>query len=132
MSTPPPNEFPRAGRIVGVIYLVFCAALGGGLPFLAWEWNSLPLRYSVSLAAVAGADLTMIVRVKDPTLQPIRWGLLWLATGFLTGHVLLCTGSDLVTEIALAVLVGLAPALLLWNLARSSPPKAPEENPRSE
>jgi hypothetical protein len=80
----PEPDYPKAARIVGMIYLTFCAAVGGGVP-LYWHPQSIYLRAALAFAVAVGLILAIVVPIKDPTRRPIRWGLLWLALGFLVG-----------------------------------------------
>jgi hypothetical protein len=84
VEQPPPEDFPVAARVVGVIYLTFCAAVGGGV-FLFWHPRSIYCRIALVVAVVVGLVLALVVRIKDPAAQPIRWGLLWLVLGLAVG-----------------------------------------------
>jgi hypothetical protein len=81
---PNPDEFPTAARVVGVIYLTFCSAIGGAV-FLFWHPSSLYWRIAACFGAVAGLVVALVARIPDPAARPIRWGLLWLGIGFVTG-----------------------------------------------
>jgi hypothetical protein len=83
-AQPPPEEFPTAARVVGVIYLTFCSALGGGV-FLFWHPAPIYCRMALGVAVVVGLIVALVARIKDPAARPIRWGLLWLALGFVAG-----------------------------------------------
>src|SRR6266851_505288 len=87
MSGPPPSEppsSPTTARVVGVIYLTFCSGVGGGV-FLYWQPSSIYCQIALCVALVAGLVLALVARINDPAARPIRWGLLWLAVGFLVG-----------------------------------------------
>jgi hypothetical protein len=87
MADQPPEDFPTAARVVGVIYLTLCSALGGGV-FLFWHPDSIYCRLALAVAVVSGLILALLARIKDPAAQPIRWGLSWLAFGFVVGPCL--------------------------------------------
>ncbi|HZY90733.1 MAG TPA: hypothetical protein VFE78_38270 [Gemmataceae bacterium] len=87
MAGPPPEDFPTAARIVGVIYLTLCSAVGGGV-FLFWHPDSIYCRLALGVAVVSGLILALLARIKDPSARPVRWGLLWLALGFVLGPCL--------------------------------------------
>jgi hypothetical protein len=99
MAGPPPEEFPTAARVVGVIYLTLCSALGGGV-FLFWHPASIYCRLALAVAVVAGLILALLTGIKDPTAKPIRWGLLWLAFGFVVGPCLVFGVFYLIFKVA--------------------------------
>jgi hypothetical protein len=85
MSEPPgPDEFTTSARVVGVIYLTFCSGIGGGV-FLFWHPSSIFCQLALGVALAAGLILALVTRIKDPAARPIRWGLLWIAVGFVVG-----------------------------------------------
>jgi hypothetical protein len=90
-----PEEFPTAARVVGVIYLTLCSALGGGV-FLFWHPDSIYCRLALGDAVVGGLTLALLARIKDPAARPVRWGLLWLALGFVLGPCLVFGSTYLV------------------------------------
>ncbi len=88
MPEPPPtDDNPVAAFVVGVIYLTFCSAAGSGL-FLFWHPESIYCRAALAVGATVGLIVALAARIKDPAKQPIRWGLLWLAIGFVSGPCL--------------------------------------------
>jgi len=99
MAGPPPEEFPTAARVVGVIYLTLCSALGGGV-FLFWHPASIYCRLALAVAVVTGLALALLAGIKDAAAQPIRWGLLWLAVGFVVGPCLVFGAAYLVVTMA--------------------------------
>jgi hypothetical protein len=99
MAEPPPEDFPTAARVVGVIYLTLCSALGGGV-FLFRHPDSIYCRLALAVAVVAGLVLALLAPIKDPTVRPIRWGLLWLAVGFVVGPCLVFGVTYLVFKAA--------------------------------
>ena len=85
MSEPPrPDVYWNAPRVVGIVYLTFCAAVGGGV-FLYWHTRSIYVRFGCGAAAVTGLVAALLAGIPDPAARPIRWGLLWLALGFVVG-----------------------------------------------
>lgn len=99
MAEPPPEEFPTAARVVGVIYLTLCSALGGGV-FLFWHRESIYCQLALAIAVAAGLTLALLVPLKDPTARPLRWGLLWLAFGFVVGPCLVFGTVYLIVKVA--------------------------------
>jgi hypothetical protein len=87
MTEQPPDDSPNMARIVGVIYLTICSGFGGGL-FLFWHPNSIYCQAALGVAVVAGLVLALFARIADPAARPIRWGLLWIAIGFVAGPCL--------------------------------------------
>jgi hypothetical protein len=83
----PPGDSPTAARVVGVIYLTACAGFGGGV-FLFWHPQSIYCRAALGVALVTGLVVALIARIDDPAARPIRWGLLWIALGFVAGPCL--------------------------------------------
>ena len=81
---PPEPELPKAGRIVGVVYLTICSGLAGAVP-LYWHPESIYVQFALGVAVVVGLIAAVAAPIKDPTARPIRWGLLWVALGFLVG-----------------------------------------------
>jgi hypothetical protein len=86
-----PDEPPSDGevllaRVIGVIYLTLCSGFGGGW-LLFWHRESIYVRLALVVALVAGlVSALFVVRHTDPTLRPIRWGLLWILLGFAIGY----------------------------------------------
>jgi hypothetical protein len=99
MADQPPDDFPTAARVVGVIYLTLCSALGGGV-FLFWHPDSIYCRMALAVAVIAGLVLALFTRINDPTAKPIRWGLLWLAIGFVLGPCLVFGAFYLLFKVA--------------------------------
>jgi hypothetical protein len=95
---PPPDDFPTAARVIGVIYLTFCSGFGGGV-FLFWHPESIYCRIALGVAVVAGLTLALAARIPDPAARPIRWGLLWLILGFVAGPGLVFGLAYLVFEV---------------------------------
>jgi hypothetical protein len=95
---PPPEDFPAAARVVGVIYLTFCSGLGGGV-FLYWHPASIYCRIALGVAVVVGLILALVARIPDPEARPVRWGLLWLALGLVAGPGLVFGLGYLVFEV---------------------------------
>jgi len=101
MSEPPPSDSsPTTARVVGVIYLTFCSGVSAGV-FLFWHPRSIFCQIALCVALVAGLILALVTRINDPAARPIRWGLLWLAFGFLVGPVLVFGLAYLFPEEAL-------------------------------
>src|SRR5690349_6909595 len=85
MSEPPrPDGYWTAARIVGIVYLTFCAGFGGSV-FLFWHAQSIFVQCGFGVAIAGGLIAALIARLSDPAARPIRWGLLWLALGFVLG-----------------------------------------------
>jgi hypothetical protein len=85
MSEPPrPHGYWTTARIVGIVYLTFCSAVGGGV-YLFWHPDSVFVRIGFGAAAATGLIVALIAGIPDPAARPIRWGLLWLAVGFAVG-----------------------------------------------
>ena len=85
MSEPPrPDAYWNGPRIVGVVYLTFCSAVGGGV-WLYWHPQSVFVRCGCGAATVTGLVVALLAGIPDPAARPIRWGLLWLALGFVVG-----------------------------------------------
>jgi hypothetical protein len=88
MSEPPrSDDSPTTARVVGVIYLTFCSGVGGGV-FLFRHPSSIFCQIALCVALVAGLILALVAGINDPAARPIRWGLLWLAFGFVVGPCL--------------------------------------------
>jgi hypothetical protein len=78
---PPKND---AARVVGVIYLTFCAGVPA-LVFLYLHPASIFCRIGLGIGVAAGLIAALLARIPDPAAKPIRWGLLWLALGLVAG-----------------------------------------------
>ena len=57
-------------------------------------------RPALAVAVVAGLVLALLARINDPTAKPIRWGLLWLAIGFVLGPCLVFGAFYLLFKVA--------------------------------
>jgi hypothetical protein len=85
MSEPPrPDGYWTTARVVGIVYLTFCSAFGGGV-FLFTHPRAVFVQIGFGAAAATGLIVALIAGIPDPAARPIRWGLLWLALGFVVG-----------------------------------------------
>jgi hypothetical protein len=84
VEEPRPDDFPVAARVVGVIYLTFCAGVPGGV-FLFLHPASIYCRMALGASVLVGLIVALVAGIKDPAARPIRWGLLWLALGLVAG-----------------------------------------------
>jgi hypothetical protein len=80
----PADVSPTTARVVGVVYLTSCAAVGGA-GLLYWYPASRYSWIALVLGTIAGLTAALIARLNDPCARPIRWGLLWLVLGTAAG-----------------------------------------------
>ncbi len=91
-NTAPPPKVPARDKpddwllalVIGILYLTFCSGVGGGV-YLFWAPRSIFARFGLAVAVVVGLVVALVARIPDPAARPIRWGLLWLALGFVAG-----------------------------------------------
>lgn len=94
---PQPEPNSQVPLFVGVAYLTFCSAMGGAVP-LWWYPRSVYVQAAFVVALVAGLAAALVARLPDPCARPVRFGLLWLALGFLVGPGIVLGGLYLVLE----------------------------------
>jgi hypothetical protein len=64
-------------------------------------------RFGLGVAIAVGLIAALVARIPDPTARPIRWGILWLALGFIVGTAAIFGGGYLYVSVLRGPLISL-------------------------